>query len=232
MNFEHEYKEYEFNINNPRNILKYDNKILEDLKIGEIFHISSKRTDEKGELDIKNIIGALKLINIDETGLLKFECKIFNEEYYDLIFKKNKYKITPGGLGRFDTIIEITYFSITMSDNIKLKILSNAAKILEKDVKDINKLNNELIKLIHITNSPEIKNILSALLVKDISENSDYNKIKKYEDTLKKIIEWKLPETGKFHDEAKTQPVSYAYEYGSRGERDYFRTLAIEALKD
>ena len=49
---------------------------------------------------------------------------------------------------------------------------------------------------------------------------------------LKKIEKWhgEFPSTGKFWDEEKTRPTSFAAEYGSNGERDYMRSVASAAL--
>lgn len=45
------------------------------------------------------------------------------------------------------------------------------------------------------------------------------------------IAEWKLPETNKFWDEEKTRPMTYTSCYGSNGERDYMKNVALIALK-
>ena len=52
------------------------------------------------------------------------------------------------------------------------------------------------------------------------------------EETLKRIAKWhgEFPETGKYWDEEKTEPMSYGACYGSNGERDYMRRLAQEVL--
>jgi hypothetical protein len=49
---------------------------------------------------------------------------------------------------------------------------------------------------------------------------------------LQRIARWhgEFPATGKFWDEEKTRPTSYATEYGSCGERDYMRRVAMDAL--
>lgn len=49
---------------------------------------------------------------------------------------------------------------------------------------------------------------------------------------LRRIERWfgEFPATGKFWDEEKTRPTSYAGEYGSNGERDYMRAIARTAL--
>lgn len=50
--------------------------------------------------------------------------------------------------------------------------------------------------------------------------------------TLERIVRWEgeFPETGKYFDIEQTRPMSYAFCYGSSGERDYMRKLASEAL--
>lgn len=49
---------------------------------------------------------------------------------------------------------------------------------------------------------------------------------------LERIVRWRgeFPETGKFWDEERTKPMSYASCYGSNGERDFMRNIASEAL--
>lgn len=49
-------------------------------------------------------------------------------------------------------------------------------------------------------------------------------------DALQKIAAWELPETGKFWDEEKKEPMSYGAAYGSNGERDYMKKVATAAL--
>jgi len=56
---------------------------------------------------------------------------------------------------------------------------------------------------------------------------ADFEKMRS---ALEQIEQWKTPETGKFWDAEKTQPTSYEVEYGSNGVRDYFRSLAKNAL--
>lgn len=50
------------------------------------------------------------------------------------------------------------------------------------------------------------------------------------ERALQQIRKWELPNTGKFWDIEKTQPMSYEACYGSNGARDYFRNLANHVL--
>lgn len=47
---------------------------------------------------------------------------------------------------------------------------------------------------------------------------------------LEKIKRWEMPETGKFWDNEKTEPMSYAACYGSNGERDIVRFIASSAI--
>jgi len=58
------------------------------------------------------------------------------------------------------------------------------------------------------------------------------NKVDVMTEALKRIEKWhgEFPVTGKFWDEEKTRPTSFASEYGSNGERDYMRSVASAAL--
>ena len=58
------------------------------------------------------------------------------------------------------------------------------------------------------------------------------NKVEVMTKALKRIEKWhgEFPATGKFWDEEKTRPTSFAAEYGSNGERDYMRSVASAAL--
>ncbi len=49
---------------------------------------------------------------------------------------------------------------------------------------------------------------------------------------LMRISRWhgEFPETGRFFDDAKTRPISYWFEFGSNGERDFMRNLAKKAV--
>lgn len=55
-------------------------------------------------------------------------------------------------------------------------------------------------------------------------------RIKSLEIALQVVAKWSFPETGKFWDDDKTQPMSFGACYGSNGERDYMRSIANEAL--
>ena len=50
----------------------------------------------------------------------------------------------------------------------------------------------------------------------------------KMEKALKRIEKWvgEFPETGKFWDNEKKEPMSYIAAFGSNGERDFMRALA------
>ena len=50
---------------------------------------------------------------------------------------------------------------------------------------------------------------------------------------LERVARWhgEFPETGKFWDDEKTRQISYGAEYGSNGERDFMRQLALDALR-
>ena len=56
----------------------------------------------------------------------------------------------------------------------------------------------------------------------------------RYKKALERIAKWfgEFPATGKFIDKEKTVPASYAYCWGSNGERDFMRKIASDALKD
>lgn len=61
------------------------------------------------------------------------------------------------------------------------------------------------------------------------------NKINGLRAALNKIAKWhgEFPETGEFYDEEKTQPISFgAAAYGSNGQRDFMRGIAIKALDE
>lgn len=49
---------------------------------------------------------------------------------------------------------------------------------------------------------------------------------------LEKIEKWcgEFPETGRFWDKEKTEPMSYAAAFGSNGERDFMRAIARSAI--
>jgi|GEM_PF-3784566 len=49
-------------------------------------------------------------------------------------------------------------------------------------------------------------------------------------EALRKVAEWKLPETGRFWDDDKTRPLSYEAAYGSNGAREFIRGIARAAL--
>lgn len=50
-------------------------------------------------------------------------------------------------------------------------------------------------------------------------------------ETLKKIANWKLPETGRFWDNEQLEPMSFETCYGSNGARDYIKDIANMAIK-
>lgn len=47
---------------------------------------------------------------------------------------------------------------------------------------------------------------------------------------LQKIASWDMPITGQFWDDEKKEPMSYAAAYGSNGERDFIKSIAIKAI--
>lgn len=51
-------------------------------------------------------------------------------------------------------------------------------------------------------------------------------------EALRRIERWfgEFPETGRFWDKEKQEPMSYAAAFGSNGERDYMRGIACDAL--
>jgi hypothetical protein len=64
----------------------------------------------------------------------------------------------------------------------------------------------------------------------DCAEAAD--EIERLRAALTRIARWhgEFPETGNFWDDEKTRPTSYGVEYGSNGERDYMRQVALDAL--
>jgi hypothetical protein len=57
------------------------------------------------------------------------------------------------------------------------------------------------------------------------------DRVQQLEQVLKIIAEWRLPETDRFWDNEKKEPMSYGACYGSNGERDYMKSIATNALK-
>lgn len=55
---------------------------------------------------------------------------------------------------------------------------------------------------------------------------------RRLEGALRRIAKWfgEFPETGRFFDKEKTDPMSYAACWGSNGERDFMRKVAQDAL--
>ena len=53
-------------------------------------------------------------------------------------------------------------------------------------------------------------------------------------DALQRIARWhgEFPETGRYWDEKRTNPMSYSAVFGSNGERDYMRNVASDALHE
>lgn len=49
-------------------------------------------------------------------------------------------------------------------------------------------------------------------------------------EALEKIVNWEMPETGQFWDNAEKEPMSYRACYGSHGERDHIISVARAAL--
>ena len=54
--------------------------------------------------------------------------------------------------------------------------------------------------------------------------------IKILREALIVIENWQFPSTGQFWDKECTRPISYGACYGSKGERDYIRSVATKAL--
>lgn len=52
------------------------------------------------------------------------------------------------------------------------------------------------------------------------------------QDALQRIAKWvgEFPETGRFWDKEKTEPMSYSACWGSNGEREFMRKVAQDAL--
>ena len=51
----------------------------------------------------------------------------------------------------------------------------------------------------------------------------------RYQTALQKIADWEMPPTNKFWPDGKE--IRYSYLYGSQGERDYIRSVALDALR-
>lgn len=66
-----------------------------------------------------------------------------------------------------------------------------------------------------------------------LKTENDYLKAEnsKMRQALEVVANWRLPSTGKFWNDDKTDPMSYGACYGSSGERDYIKSIATEALK-
>lgn len=47
---------------------------------------------------------------------------------------------------------------------------------------------------------------------------------------LAKIANWEMPPSGRFWDKEQTDPMSYGAAFGSNGERDYVKSVALAAL--
>lgn len=48
---------------------------------------------------------------------------------------------------------------------------------------------------------------------------------------LNKVLNWELPETGKFWNADETQPMSYQAAYGSEGAKEYFQKIVKAAIE-
>lgn len=56
-------------------------------------------------------------------------------------------------------------------------------------------------------------------------------RIQRLEDTLRTIADWRADQLPRIpYSDDPTKTMSYGAAYGSNGERDYFRKLALEAL--
>lgn len=66
----------------------------------------------------------------------------------------------------------------------------------------------------------------------DGEESPDKERIRILEAALRKIARWhdEFPQTDRFWDDEHTQPKSYAAAFGSNGERDFMRQVALDAL--
>lgn len=58
--------------------------------------------------------------------------------------------------------------------------------------------------------------------------NRLYAEVRRFKVVLERIAEWKMPATGKKWPSG--EPMSFGACYGSNGERDFIRQLAIDAL--
>jgi hypothetical protein len=50
-------------------------------------------------------------------------------------------------------------------------------------------------------------------------------------EALQKIAKWEMPPTGQFWDKEEKMPISYTAAYGSKGEMDFIKTIAKDAIK-
>jgi hypothetical protein len=65
-----------------------------------------------------------------------------------------------------------------------------------------------------------------------VTELYSAEQISELSNALQRIEKWfgEFPSTGQFWDKDQTQPISYAAQYGSNGERDFIREIARVAL--
>ncbi len=111
--------------------------------------------------------------------------------------------------------------------NRKLGIKMDNWEITKINLKDMKQLN------VHDT-----KKVICTMYIEDKITNEVEANAKliaaapKMFEALAQIANWELPETNRFWDDAKEEPMSFNALHGSNGVRDYFKSLAHDAIKD
>ena len=107
--------------------------------------------------------------------------------------------------------------------------MPNSAQTLEQE----NAFARRLVAAHNATRHVPVETLETDPLTLDGVENT-FNRLKAQNaqliQALEKIKRWEMPETGKFWDKEKTEPMSYAACYGSNGERDIVRFIASSAI--
>lgn len=98
-------------------------------------------------------------------------------------------------------------------------------------VKALNGAKGDLDAWLECNNEAECRVAIFAAIEDSVAE--ERKRIACAVHALERISRWvgEFPETGRFWDEPKNaQPMSYSACYGSNGERDYMRKVALDAL--
>lgn len=105
------------------------------------------------------------------------------------------------------------------------KIINALMPFINSKDEQLKKSNEELER---------IKGYLRIALSERDNYIAKYDSLKLKSDALEAnmyiIAKWILPSTGQFWEDDKNRPVTYEAAYGSQGVKDYFKTLAEEAL--